>query len=147
MKVMPEMCRAHFDFERTWWRWSQKCVVRTSNLSVPDEGYRRNVSCALRFWAYLMKVIPEMCRAHFDFERTGWRLSQKCVVRTSILRVTDGRLFQKCVVRTSILRVTDGRLFQKGVVRTKFDIYVFIYFYLYTFNPTILITPPKMMIY
>ena len=76
-----------------------------------------------------MKIIPEMCRAHFDFERTGWRLSQKCVVRTSILRVTDGRLSQKCAVRT------------------KFDIYVFICFYLYTFNPTILITPPKMMIY
>jgi hypothetical protein len=111
-----------------------------------------------------MKIIPEMCRAHFDFERTGWRLSQKCVVRTSILRVlmkvipemcrahfdferTGWRLSQKCVVRTSILRVTDGRLSQKCAVRTKFDIYVFICFYLYTFNPTILITPPKMMIY
>jgi hypothetical protein len=31
MKVIPEMCRAHFDFKGT------------------DEGDPRNVSCALRF--------------------------------------------------------------------------------------------------
>ena len=33
-----------------------------SILSVPDESYPRNVSCALNL--YLMKVIPETCRAH-----------------------------------------------------------------------------------
>ena len=62
MKVIPETCR---DFERTWWRLFQKRVMI---LSVPDEGYYRNVSW---FWAYLMKVIPETRR---DFERTWWRL-------------------------------------------------------------------------
>jgi hypothetical protein len=101
MRVIPEMCRALwlsklFIFERTRCGLFQKCAVRCGCpnylfLSVPDEGYSRNVPCAVAvqtiyFWAYQMRVVPEMCRALwlsklFIFERTRWGLFQKCAVR------------------------------------------------------------------
>jgi hypothetical protein len=104
MRVVPEMCRALwlsklFIFERTRWELFQKCAVRCGCpsylfLSVPDEGYSRNVPCAVAvqtiyFWAYQMRVILEMCRALwlsklFIFERTRWGLFQKCAMRTKL---------------------------------------------------------------
>ena len=101
MKVIPENCRSNL-----------------LNLSIPYEGYSRNLSFqSFEFehtlwrlfqkpvvpifwiWTYLMKVIPETCRSNllnlsipyegysrnlsfqsFEFEHTLWRLFQKPVV-------------------------------------------------------------------
>jgi len=56
------------DFEYTWWRLLQKRVVRTrvDIYVIPDKGYSRNASCALKWIStlYLMKVTPETRRAH-----------------------------------------------------------------------------------
>ena len=60
MKVIPETCRVCY----IW-------LSNLSTLSVPDEGYSRNVSCIL----YLTFQ-------SFDLEHTWWRLFQKCVVYT-----------------------------------------------------------------
>jgi hypothetical protein len=43
------------DFERTWWRLFQKRVMYTI-FDFP----------IFRFWAYLMKVIPETCRVYYN---------------------------------------------------------------------------------
>jgi hypothetical protein len=104
-----------FDFECTWWRLFQKCVVPIFWL-----------------WVYLMKVIPEVCRANlltlsvpddgysrsmscqsFDFECTWWWLFQKCVVP----------IFWLWVYLMKVIPETCR-------AHTKLDIYVFITFIL-----------------
>jgi hypothetical protein len=53
-KILDDLTFQSLDFERTSWRLFQKRVVYTI-FDFP----------IFRFWAYLMKVIPETCRVYY----------------------------------------------------------------------------------
>ena len=95
-------------------------------LSIPDEGYSRNVSCTLNYLAF----------QSFDIEHTWWRLFLKRVLHTKLFgfpifwlwaylfKVISGFLaFQSFDIER-----TWWRLFQKHVLHAR------LYIYIFTFN-------------
>ena len=108
-KILDDLTFQSLDFERTSWRLFQKRVVYTI-FDFP----------IFRFWAYLMKVIPETCRVYYIWLSN---LSTLSVLDEGYSRNVSCILY--LTFQSFDLERTWWRLFQKRVVCTIFDFPIF----------------------
>jgi hypothetical protein len=115
-----------FYYERTWWRFFHKHVIRTTLAMF--------VPIFILLWAYLMKVIPQTRHSHYiSYLRSYFYFTMRVPdegysTNTSfVLHNISSFLF------LFYYELTWWRLFHKHVIRTTLDIFVPLFILIWTY--------------